>query len=110
MTKPKRKSATMTKPKRTNATMTKPMQTNENKKKTEDMFIPIKVDAMFSRVMKNEKACIQTLEAILGFEIEKIEYVNQNQEIDTGIKNKGIRADIYAKEDGRVYDIEMQNY
>ena len=73
-------------------------------------YIPISVDAMFSKVMKNEEACIQTLEAILGFEIEKIEYINQQQEIGTGIKSKGIRADVYAKEGNKVYDIEMQNY
>ena len=60
--------------------------------------------------MKNKKACIQTLEAILGFEIEKIEYINQEQEIDAGVESKSIRADVYAKEDGKVYDIEMQNY
>ncbi len=90
--------------------MVKQNLASANSKVSEDVFIPISVDAMFSRVMKNEEACIQTLEAILGFEIEKIEYINQNQEIDTGIKNKGIRADIYAKEDGKVYDIEMQNY
>ena len=77
---------------------------------TEDKFIPIYIDAMFSKVMKNEEACKQTLEAILGFEIEKIEYINQEQEIDAGVESKSIRADVYAKEDGKVYDIEMQNY
>ena len=77
---------------------------------TEDKFIPIYIDAMFSKVMKNEEACKQTLEAILGFKIEKIEYINQEQEIDAGVESKSIRADVYAKEDGKVYDIEMQNY
>ena len=90
--------------------MSKPNCANDNLRSKKEKFIPISVDAMFSRVMKNEKACIQTLEAILGFEIEKIEYINQQQEIDVGVESKSIRADVYAKEDGKVYDIEMQNY
>ena len=90
--------------------MSKPNNLIAGKQNTRDKFIPINIDVMFSRVMRDEEACKQTLEAILGFEIEKIEYVNPEQEIDAGIKSKGIRADIYAKESGKVYDIEMQNY
>lgn len=72
--------------------------------------IPITNAHMFCRVMHNEDVCRQTLELILGFEIEKIEYQNSEQVIEPSLLTKSVRLDVYAKANGKVYDIEMQNY
>ena len=74
-------------------------------------YMPIKVGPMFYKIMhENKNVCIKTLEIILGFEIEDLEYQNEEQVIETGLHSKGIRMDVYAKGSNKVYDIEMQNY
>jgi predicted transposase/invertase (TIGR01784 family) len=74
-------------------------------------YMPISKGPMFYKIMHENKAiCIKMLEIILGFEIEDLEYQNEEQVIETGLQSKGIRMDVYAKGSGKVYDIEMQNY
>ena len=79
--------------------------------KNETMYMPISESPMFYRIMhENKDVCIQLLQIILGFEIERLEYQNEEQVIKTGLLSKGIRMDVYAKGSGKVYDIEMQSY
>ena len=74
-------------------------------------YMPINIGPMFYRIMhENKDICIKTLEIILGFEIERLEYQSEEQTIETGLHSKGIRMDVYAKGENKVYDIEMQNY
>ena len=66
---------------------------------------------MFYKIMhENKDVCIQLLQIILGFEIDRLEYQNEEQVIKTGLLSKGIRMDVYAKSSDKVYDIEMQSY
>ena len=76
-----------------------------------DAKIPISVGAMFYRVLhENKEVCLQLLETILGFEIERIEFQNEEHTIVTGIESKDVRMDVYAKGSNKIYDIEIQNY
>lgn len=71
--------------------------------------IAITDDFMFATVLKQNKgACKRLLESILGFEISKLEYVNNQETISSYKNSHGIRLDVIAKDTGTIYDIEMQ--
>lgn len=63
---------------------------------------------MFNRVMCDENVCVKMIRAVLGIEVGSIEYVNAEQSYEPGYESRGVRMDVVAKADGRVYDIEMQ--
>jgi len=63
---------------------------------------------MFNRVMCEEDVCRRVLRAILGFDIGRIEYLNAEQAIEPAAASRGVRMDVFAREGGKVYDIEMQ--
>lgn len=71
--------------------------------------ISITDDFMFATVFKqNKAACKRLLESILGFEILKLEYVNDQETVNTYRESHSIRLDVIAKDSGAIYDIEMQ--
>ena len=64
---------------------------------------------MFNLVMSsNEEICRGVLEASLGFEIGKIEQVKAEETVVPAIDARGVRFDVSAKVDGRLFDVEMQ--
>lgn len=65
---------------------------------------------MFSTVFQeNSELCRKLLESILGFEIEKLTYLEREKAVNTVYDGKGIRLDILARATGKVYNVEMQN-
>lgn len=77
------------------------------KKKYEDLALTN--DFIFSKIMRNERLCQKLLEVILGFEIDHITYLEEQKTIDLSLDSKGIRLDVYAKDDQQsIYNIEMQ--
>lgn len=73
-----------------------------------DRMLQFKDAPMFGRVMRDPEICKGALERILGFEIERIEYLNAEQTFDPATDAKGVRLDVFVKGSGRVFDIEMQ--
>lgn len=66
-------------------------------------------DFIFSKIMRNERLCKKLLEVILGFAIDHITYLEDQKTIDLSLDSKGIRLDVYAKDDRQsIYNIEMQ--
>ncbi|MDU3181762.1 MAG: Rpn family recombination-promoting nuclease/putative transposase [Lachnospiraceae bacterium] len=66
-------------------------------------------DFMFCKVMQNEKLCKELLEIILGIEIVKISYTEEQKIFKNTYDGKSIRLDVYVKDEKHsVYDIEMQ--
>lgn len=63
---------------------------------------------MFGRVMRNPEICRGVLERILGFPIERIEYLDAEHALDPATDAKGVRLDVFAKGTGQVFDVEMQ--
>lgn len=63
---------------------------------------------MFNRVLCQEDVCRKVLRAALGIEAGEISYLNSEQCFEPLSASKGVRLDVYARGDGRVYDIEMQ--
>ncbi len=65
-------------------------------------------DYMFGIIMKNERICRGVLERMLHIKIGKIEYPTLQKSISPFYESKGIRLDVYAADDSRIFDIEMQ--
>ena len=71
--------------------------------------IGITNDVMFGTVFKNEDDCKELLQRILGIEICELTIVESQKTIKTTLLGKGIRIDVYVKDNyGNAYDIEMQ--
>ncbi|OOM74616.1 Rpn family recombination-promoting nuclease/putative transposase [Clostridium sp. BL-8] len=66
-------------------------------------------DFLFAKVMSDKEICKELLEKILEIEIEKIEIVQEQKTIDLLLESKGIRLDVYVKdENNTIYNVEMQ--
>lgn len=64
---------------------------------------------MFQCVLRNQRLCKHLIEKILGISVQELHYQEFEKTINLGLASKGIRLDVYVKDDqGRVYDIEMQ--
>jgi len=63
---------------------------------------------IFCKVMQDEELCKELLEILLGFQIEKIEYIKTENQLENFYDSKGVRLDVYVKDSKRVFDIEMQ--
>ena len=64
---------------------------------------------IFYKVMQDAALCKRLLEMILGLEIERIEYLEGEKTIEVRNDAKGIRLDIYVKdEEATIYNVEMQ--
>ena len=64
---------------------------------------------MFNLIMSsNEEVCRGVLEASLGFEIGRIEQVKAEEALVPAIDARGVRFDVFAKADGKLFDVEMQ--
>lgn len=65
---------------------------------------------IFQKVMLNEKLCKKILSEILGKEVTGIDYAAYEQTIEIRKDAKGIRLDVYVKdEEETVYNVEIQN-
>ena len=66
-------------------------------------------DFLFAKVMSDKEICKEFLEKLLELEIEKIEMPENQKTIDLLLESKGIRLDIYVKDEkNTVYNVEMQ--
>ncbi len=64
---------------------------------------------IFYKVMQDRELCKRLLEIILDVEIERIEYPEGEKTIEVKDDAKGIRLDIYVRDEKRtVYNVEMQ--
>ena len=64
---------------------------------------------LFGEVMWDEQTSKDVLEIILQKEIQKVVIVNKEQHMDSSPEHKGIRLDIYIKDDeNTIYNVEMQ--
>ncbi|MCI8424743.1 MAG: Rpn family recombination-promoting nuclease/putative transposase [Adlercreutzia sp.] len=73
-----------------------------------EKMVPFTNRWMFGRVVCNESVCRGLIRALLGIEAGEIDYLNAEQCYEPGLESRGVRMDVVAKADGRVYDIEMQ--
>lgn len=77
------------------------------RKKYEELTITD--DFMFGKVMRNPKRCKKLLEIILNVKIQKVEFIDDQQTVDSDYIARGIRIDVYAEDNANtVYSVEMQ--
>ena len=48
----------------------------------------------FGKVMRNPELCKRTIEVILGIEIDRIDYLEEQKTIDMSLDAKSIRLDV----------------
>lgn len=72
--------------------------------------LDISNDFLFGKVMQNPDLCKELLQRILpDLNIERIEYPELQKSIKEGAESRGIKLDVYIKDDKNiVYNIEMQ--
>ena len=71
--------------------------------------LPLSDDFMFGEVMRRPEICKLFLEALLGKELARIEYISKQQDLSDSYTSHGIRLDVYLKdEENTVYCVEMQ--
>jgi len=72
--------------------------------------LDISNDFLFGKVMQNPDLCKELLQRILpDLNIECIEYPELQKSIKEGAESRGIRLDVYIKDDKNiVYNVEMQ--
>jgi predicted transposase/invertase (TIGR01784 family) len=82
------------------------IKTKDNKTLKE---LNLEDDFLFAKVMSDKEVCKELLEEILEIEIEKIEMIEEQKTIDLLLESKGIRLDVYVKdENNTIYNVEMQ--
>ena len=71
--------------------------------------LPLRSDFMFSQVMRSEEICIMFLEALLGIEIQRIEFLDMQKDFTDSYAYHGIRLDVYLKDEkGTIFNVEIQ--
>ena len=65
-------------------------------------------DFMFGKVMEDTDLCREVLECLLQRKLGTLEPVRSQKEIRHRKEGRGIRLDIYAKDENGIYDAEMQ--
>ena len=64
---------------------------------------------MFEKVLKIPEICKELLERLLKIQIERLEYPEVEKTISPYYETKGVRLDVYVKDNNKVFDIELQN-
>ena len=64
---------------------------------------------LFCKIMESDpELCRQLLEILLHIKIERLSPPQAERTVQVGIDSKSVRFDVYAKDEKRVFDIEMQ--
>lgn len=66
-------------------------------------------DYMFCTVLEeHQDICQEIVELLLDIKVKDVEYVNKQQSFTPRYETKGIRLDVYLRDNDRVIDLEMQ--
>ena len=65
-------------------------------------------DFIFAKVMENEGICKKVLEVLLNMEVGHVAYVENEKTIAFGLSSKGVRLDVFVKDEDTLHNIEMQ--
>lgn len=67
-------------------------------------------DGMFQAVMKNPEFSAELVERLLGVRVKQVEYPELEKAIAPYYTSKGVRLDVYLKDEDKVIDVELQSY
>ena len=67
-------------------------------------------DGVFQAVLRNPDVCIELVERLLHIHVKKVEYPELEKQIAPFYTTKGVRLDVYLKDEDKIIDVEMQSY
>ena len=67
-------------------------------------------NGMFQAVMHEPDVCAELVERLLHVKIKKVEYPELEKQIAPYYTTKGVRLDVYLKDEDKIIDIEIQAY
>ena len=67
-------------------------------------------DGIFQAVLRNPDVCIELVERLLHVHVKKVEYPELEKQIAPFYTTKGVRLDVYLKDEDKIIDVEMQSY
>ncbi|MBO4858372.1 MAG: Rpn family recombination-promoting nuclease/putative transposase [Treponema sp.] len=67
-------------------------------------------DGMFQAVLREPEICAELIERLLHLRIKTVEYPELEKTIAPYYSTKGVRLDVYLKDDDKIIDIEIQSY
>ena len=67
-------------------------------------------DGMFQAVLHQENVCADLIERLLHVKVSRVEYPELEKQIAPFFTTKGVRLDVYLKDEDKVIDIEIQCY
>ncbi|MBQ6029855.1 MAG: Rpn family recombination-promoting nuclease/putative transposase [Treponema sp.] len=67
-------------------------------------------DGMFQKVMQNPELSTELVERLLGVHVKQVEYPELEKAIEPYYTSKGVRLDVYLKDEDKAIDVELQSY
>ena len=67
-------------------------------------------DVMFQKVMQDPQLSAELVERLLGVRVKQVEYPELEKAIEPYYTSKGVRLDVYLKDEDRAIDVELQSY
>ncbi len=67
-------------------------------------------DGMFQAVLHNPDICAELIERLLHIHVGHVEYPELEKQIAPFYTTKGVRLDVYLKDEDKIIDIEIQSY
>lgn len=65
---------------------------------------------LFCKILSSDlELCRELLETLLGIGIERLELAQSERAVKADIGSHGVRFDVYARDDGRIFDVELQS-
>ena len=67
-------------------------------------------DGMFQAVLREPEICAELVERLLHIKVKNVEYPELEKQIAPYYTTKGVRLDVYLKDQDKIIDIEIQSY
>jgi predicted transposase/invertase (TIGR01784 family) len=67
-------------------------------------------DWMFQAVLRDPEISAELVELLLGIKVRRVEYPELEKVIEPFYSTKGVRLDVYLKDEDKVIDVELQSY
>lgn len=77
-------------------------------KKIEDLTFAD--DGMFQAVLREPDICAELVERLLNIHVERVDFPELEKAIAPFYTTKGVRLDVYLKNEDKAIDVELQAY
>ncbi len=67
-------------------------------------------NGMFQEVLRDPEICAELVERLLHVRVKRIEYPELEKTIAPYYTTKGVRLDVYLKDEDKIIDVEIQSY